>query len=120
MFARDLHVTLAVASTLVAFVAAVEAAVRAVTRRPPGRMSRAILAIVVIALGMTAAGGLALLVRGERPVESLHLVYAALAFILVPLGDSLTAHAEPRRRAAARLLAAVLTLGVIARLLATG
>jgi hypothetical protein len=83
-------------------------------------VSRALSATVVIAFGMTAAGGLAMLVRGERPRESLHLVYAALAFALLPLGDSLAARAQPRRRAMARLLAAVLTLGVIARLFATG
>ena len=120
MFAHDLHVTLAVVSTLSVIAVGAEAAVRAVMRRPPGRVSRAMSAIVVIALGMTAAGGLAMLVRGEPPGEPLHFVYAALAFVLLPLGDSLSARAEPRRRAAARLLAAVLTLGVIARLFATG
>ena len=120
MFAHDLHVILAVVSTVGAIMAGVEAAVRAVLRRPPGRTSGAISAIAVIALGMTAAGGLAMLVRGERPNESLHFVYAGLAFVLLPLGDSLATHAEPRRRAAVRLLAAVLTLGVIARLFATG
>ncbi len=38
----------------------------------------------VILLGMTAAGGLALLVGGQRPKEFLHLVYALLALGLVP------------------------------------
>lgn len=120
MFARDVHVTLAAASVLVVIVAGVEAAVRAVTRRPPGRVSGTLSTIVAIILGMTAAAGLAMLVRGERPGEPLHFVYAALALVLLPLGDSLAAGAEPRRRAAARVLAVVLTFGVIARLFATG
>jgi hypothetical protein len=34
-------------------------------------------------------GGLALLLDGRRPKEWLHLVYALLAFGLVPLADSL-------------------------------
>jgi hypothetical protein len=120
VFAHDVHVTLAAASVLAVIVAGVEAAVRAVRRRPPGRVSGAMSTIVVIILGMTAAGGLAMLVRGERPKEPLHFVYAAVALALLPLGDSLAAGAEPRRRAAARVFAAVLALGVIARLFATG
>ncbi len=74
----------------------------------------------VILLGMTAAGGLALLVGGQRPKEFLHLVYALLALGLVPLGDALAAQASPRRRALARLLGGLVAAGVIARLFATG
>lgn len=120
MFAHDLHLTLATGTVAAAVVAAVEAAGRALTGRPPGRFSAAMSAIVAVAVGMTAAGGLAMLARGQRPAELLHLVYAALAFVLIPLGDSLTAHATPRRRAGARLLAALAVLAVIARLFATG
>ncbi len=77
-------------------------------------------AIVVIGVGVTAAGGLAMLARGERPREFLHYVYAALAFGLIPIGDSLAARASPRRRAAARFLAVLVALGVVTRLFATG
>jgi hypothetical protein len=77
-------------------------------------------AIVVVVTGMTAAAGLGTFVRGERPSELLHFVYAALAFVLIPLGDSVAGAASPRRRAVARLLAALVTLGAIARLFATG
>lgn len=61
-----------------------------------------------------------MLARGQRPTESLHFVYAALAFGLIPFGHSLTVHAKPRRRAGARLVSALVVLGVIARLFATG
>ena len=120
MFAHDVHVTLAAASVLAVIVAGVEAAVRAVTRRPPGRVSGTMSTIVADRSWDDGGRGLAMLVRGERPGESLHFVYATLAFVLLPLGDSLAARAEPRRRAMTRLLAVVLTLGVIARLFATG
>jgi hypothetical protein len=120
VFAHDIHVTLAGASILAVILAGVEASVRAITRRPPGRLSGAMSAVVLVVLGMSAAGGLAILVRGERPGEFLHVVYATLAFVLIPLGDSLVARAEPRWRAMTRLLAVVLTLGAIARLFATG
>jgi hypothetical protein len=118
LFAHDLHVALAVATLVAMVVVAVEAALRAISGRAPGRFSGAISTIAVVAVAMTAAGGLAILTRGERPKEFLHFVYATVAF--VPMGDSLTAAACPRRRALARLLAALIALGVIARLFGTG
>lgn len=120
MFAHDLHVLLALASLAAIGLVAIEGAVRLVRPRPPGRAAALGSSAVVILLGMTAAGGLALLTGGHRPKEFLHLVYGLLAFGLVPLADSLTAQASPRRRAAARLLGALIAAAVIARLFATG
>lgn len=120
MFAHDLHLSLATATVVAVVVAAIEAAGRGLTGRPPGRFSAAMSAIVVVVVGMTAGGGLAMLARGQRPSEFLHFVYAALALGLIPVGDSLTARAKPRGRAWARLLSALVVLGVIARLFATG
>jgi hypothetical protein len=120
VFAHDLHLLLALASLTVMGLVAGEGAVRLVRARPPGRLAAAGLGVVAILLGMAAAGGLALLVGGRRPKEWLHLVYALLAFGLVPLADSLTAQASPRRRALARLLGALVAVGVIVRLFATG
>jgi hypothetical protein len=120
LFAHDLHVTLAVATVVAMAVVACEAAFRAVSAKPPRRFAEAVSVIAVILVGMTAAGGLAILTRGERPREWLHFVYAAFAFILVPFGDAMTARASPRRRALARLVTALVALGVVARLFATG
>ncbi len=120
MFAHDLHVTLALASLAAILVVAGEGAVRLVSARPPGRAAAASSGAVAILLGMTAAGGLALLAGGQRPKEFLHLVYALLALGLVPLADALAAQASPRRRALARLGGALVAAGVIARLFATG
>jgi hypothetical protein len=120
MFAHDLHVMLALASVAAMLGVAGEGAVRLVRARPPAKAASAGWSAVAILLGMAAAGGLALLARGERPRELLHLVYALVAFGLVPLADSLAVHASPRRRALARLGGALLAAGVIARLFATG
>jgi hypothetical protein len=120
VFAHDLHLILAFASIAVVAVAAAEGAARLVLARPPGRAAAAGSGMVAILLGMTAAGGLALLAGGQRPREWLHLVYALLAFALVPLADSLAAQATPRRRAVARLFGALVALVVIVRLFATG
>jgi len=120
LFAHDLHVGLALATIVTVAAAAAEAAVRLVTARPPGRFAAALVPVTMVAVGMTAAGGLAMLARGERPSEFLHFIYATLAFVLIPLGDSLAARTTPRKRATARFVSAVAALGVIARLFATG
>jgi hypothetical protein len=120
VFARDLHIALALASLTAMALVAAEGAVRLVRASPPGRMASAGSGVVLVLLGMTAAGGLALLVGGQRPKELLHLVYTVLALGLVPLADALTARANPRRRALARLLGALVALVVIVRLFATG
>lgn len=120
MFTHDLHVTLAIASLAAILVVAGEGAVRLVSARPPAKAASVGLGAVAILLGMTAAGGLALLAGGHRPKEFLHLVYALVALGLVPLADSLVTEAGPRRRALARLLGALVAVGVIARLFATG
>jgi hypothetical protein len=120
VFAHDLHLLLALASLTVMLLVAVEGAVRLVRARPPGRLAAAGSGTVTILLGMTAAGGLALLAGGRRPTEWLHLVYALVAFGLVPLADSLAVQASPRRQALARLLGGLVAAVVIVRLFATG
>jgi hypothetical protein len=120
LFAHDLHIALAATTVAILLVAAAEALGRIVRGGPPRRSSAAMSAIVVVVIGMTAAGGLAMLALGQRPREPLHLIYAVLAAVLVPLGDSLSVNATPRRRALARLIATLVTLGVVARLFATG
>jgi len=74
----------------------------------------------LVLIGMTAAAGLAMLVRSERPRESLHFVYAIVAFGLVPVADSFATSASPRRKALVRLVGGVIAIGVLARLFATG
>lgn len=121
MFAYDLHAVLA-ALTVVAVVAAtVEGVVRAVRRRPPGVAAERTRAAVLLAVAITAAGGLALLVGGDRPSEWLHVVYTVLAFGLVPIADNAaTALRSERGKGLVRLGGGLVALVVIARLLATG
>jgi hypothetical protein len=120
MFAHDLHVLLAWA-TMVAMVAiATEAVVRVVRGREPGHIAEVGVGLALILIGITAAAGLAMLARGERPREWLHLPYALLAFGVVPAADGVVEHASPRAKALARLAGAVVAIAVVARLAATG
>jgi hypothetical protein len=120
MFAHDLHVTLAAASAGALVVAGLEGAGRALVGRPAGRLASAASGLVLVLVGGAGAGGLAMLVQGERPRELLHYVYAVLAFGLIPVVDSLTVRLGPRRRGLARLATALVALVLIARLFATG
>jgi hypothetical protein len=88
MFAQDLHVPLAFLTMLAVVVATLEGAVRAVRARPAGVAAERTRTAVVLAVAMTAAVGVALLVGGHHPKEWLHLIYAALAFSLVPVADN--------------------------------
>jgi hypothetical protein len=120
MFARELHVLLTVAALAAMLVVAVEAGVRLVRARAPGRFATRSLALVLILVVMAAAGGLALLVGGHRPKEWWHAMYAGFAFAMIPLADSITLRASPRWKAFARLIGTLIVVEVIVRLYQTG
>ncbi len=120
MFAHDVHLILAWGTAFAVAGVVVEGAVRSVLGRGPGRLAEAGVGLVLVLIGMTAAAGLAKLVRGERPAESLHFLYAALAFGLIPVTDSFGKRASPRGKALIRSAGALVALGVLARLFATG
>jgi hypothetical protein len=88
VFAHDLHAALAAVAAIAIVAATVEGVVRA---RPPGAVAERTRAAALLAVAMTAAGGLALLAGGHRPAEWLHVVYAVLAFGLVPVADNAAA-----------------------------
>jgi len=121
MFALDLHVTFAIASTLAVVVATLEGAVRAVRARPAGVGAGRTRTTVVLVVAMTAAVGVALLVGGHHPKEWLHLIYAALAFSLVPVADNAgTMLRSERGKGLARLGGGLVCLVVVTRLFVTG
>jgi hypothetical protein len=76
--------------------------------------------VLTLVLVVAAAGGLGLLAGGARPRELLHFVYAVIAIGAVPVADSLTRQADPRPRAIATLIGALVSLVVILRLFGTG
>jgi hypothetical protein len=121
VFAQDLHVLLGALAAIAVVAATVEGAVRAVRGRPAGAAAVRTRAAVLLAVAMTAAGGLALLAGGDRPGEWLHAVYAVLAFGLVPVADNAAAALRSDRgEGLVRLGGGLVALVVIGRLLATG
>jgi hypothetical protein len=118
--AAELHLWLAIAGGVLVLLVGLEAALRAVRRAPPGKAAARLEGLVLVAIGVTAAGGLGILAGGGGPRELLHFVYAVFAFGTLPVLARVSATWEPRRRGLATLLAAVVTLVAILRLAATG
>ena len=93
---------------------------RAVRSAPPGGLTARVELALTLALVVTAAGGLGLLAGGARPREVLHFVYAVIAIGAIPVAGSLASRADPRRRAIATFVGALVALIVILRLFGTG
>jgi len=121
MFARDLHVLLAILTVIAALIATLEGAVRAVRGLPAGVAAGRTRTAVVMATAMTATAGVALLISGKHPGEWLHLIYAAFAFSLIPMADNAATSIKSNRgKAMARVGGGLTCLIVITRLFATG
>jgi hypothetical protein len=118
--AAQLHEVLATASLGVVLLVAAEGVWRGIHSQSPGRLSAALGGLLLLALGVTSAGGLGLLVGGARPRETLHFVYAMLALGAVPTLSSLTRQATPRQQGLMTALVGGIALAVIARLFGTG
>jgi hypothetical protein len=120
IIAHQLHDWLAIASVVAVVLVGLEATVRTVRRRPPGVLTERIEQICLIAILVTGAGGLGLLVGGGRPREILHFVYAIVALGALPVADSISRRMSPRRQGVTSLVGAAVALVVVARLFATG
>jgi hypothetical protein len=116
----ELHGWLALASGFLATLVGVEALLRAVRRSPPGSAASRLEGVLLVAIGVTAAGGLGILAAGGGPRELLHVVYAVVALGILPVLGRATSRWEPRRRGVVTLLGAVVTLVALLRLYTTG
>ncbi len=118
--AIELHRWLAIASGVLVVVVVLQSAWRLrdhSTDRPAGFRLQGLL---LVALGVTAAGGLGLLLGGARPRELLHFVYAALAFGALPVAASISRSWRPSREPIVTLIAALVTAAAVLRLFGTG
>lgn len=64
--------------------------------------------------------GALLYAMGQRPAETLHLLYGAVALGVLPFASTFSSEAPPKARAGVISLGAVLTLGLLFRALSTG
>lgn len=118
---KDLHVLLAIATTLAVLAATVEGAIRAIRGNAAGEAAWRTLVAVLISAGVTAIAGVALLISGKHPKEWLHLLYAALAFGLIPFADNASRSLRTDKgRGLYRFAGGLVCLLVLTRLFATG
>jgi hypothetical protein len=121
MFARDLHVILAIFTIITALAATIEGCIRAIKGSPEGIAAIKTRSAVLLSVAMTATAGLGLLVTGHSPHEWLHLVYASLAFGLIPVADNAASSLDSNRgKALSRFGGGIVCLVVLTRLFATG
>lgn len=112
---------MAILTTLSVLSATTEGAVRVIRKTPAGNAAWRTLVAVLISAGITAVAGVALLISGEHPKEWLHLLYAALAFGIIPFADNASISLSSNRmRGLYRVLGGLVCLIVLTRLFVTG
>lgn len=118
---KSLHIALAILTSLSVLAATAEGSVRVIRKTPAGNAAWRTLVAVLISAGVTALAGVALLISGEHPKEWLHLLYAALAFGLIPLADNASISLPSNRtRGVYRAVGGLLCLVILSRLFVTG
>ena len=118
---KDLHVWLAILTTLAVLAATVEGAVRAIRAVPPGSAMFRTLIAVLASVVLTTIAGVALLITGHHPKEWLHLLYVALAFGLIPFADNASISLRTNRgKGLYRFGGGIVCLLVLTRLFVTG
>ena len=121
MSLANLHIALAILTTVSVLVATIEGAVRAIRKVPADETAFRTLMAVLISAALTIAAGIALIITGERPKEWLHLLYAALAFGLIPFADNAsTSLRSNRMKGLYRFAGGLVCLLIITRLFVTG
>lgn len=76
--------------------------------------------ILTFLLALQVLAGALLFAMGDRPAETIHLLYGVIAVGTLPLADTFSSEAPARARAGILAVAAVVTLGLLWRLLGTG
>ena len=118
---KNLHIALAILTTLSVLSATIEGAARMAHKTPAGIAAWRTLVAVLVSAGVTALAGVALLISGEHPKEWLHLLYAALAFGLIPLADNASISLQNNRtRGLYRFVGGLVCLIILTRLFVTG
>ncbi len=118
---KNLHIALAILTTFSVLSATIEGVVRVARKTPAGIGAWRTLVAVLASAGVTALAGVALLISGEHPKEWLHLLYAVLAFGLIPFADNASISLQNNRtRGLYRLLGGLVALIILTRLFVTG
>lgn len=115
-----IHRLLAYAAAAAAVLGLAWSCAVALRGRPQARTFERFQAAVVSVIIVGAASGVLLLLTGASPADGLHLLYAGVAVIIIPLARSFSGQMSDRRTALALLLAFAVLGAVTYRLFTTG
>lgn len=115
----QLHAWLGPALIAASLAVAVIAGIVALLGRGAGWIEHVRIGLTV-AVAVEIALGAVLYATGDRPAETLHLVYGVVALGALPFASSFASEAPPRPRYVVLAFAALVTAGVLWRLTATG
>jgi hypothetical protein len=117
--ASGVHGVLAIAFGVLLLALVASCALTLVGRSNRVLVDRAVLAAIVAA-GSAAIVGLVVYVVAGPPSDALHVVYGAVAVVVIPVVRYAARRAAPRRLSALLGIAALAMLGVLVRLWQTG
>jgi len=116
---QAIHQVLAIGALIAVAIVLTWTVILAVTKGTPGRGYDRAQASMVGIIALAAIVGAASFISGARPADGLHLVYGAVAVLLIPFARSFL-RGGGRRDALILLIAVAALGGVIYRLFATG
>lgn len=120
MTIERIHEALGYLAIGVAVAGVVWAAALALARRPAPAVFERFQAAVVSTVIVGAASGALLVAVGETPRDGLHLLYAGVAIVCIPLARSFGRRDDSRRGAMLLLVAFIVLAAVLGRLASTG
>ena len=92
----------------------------AALNRSPGGGFRSTYVLSIGVFGLQAAIGIAMLVSGFRPKDTLHILYGIAPFLALGYAFGYSARLKPRRESLLLGVAALFTFGLIIRAFTTG
>ena len=117
---NDLHRLAAEVALVLALLAVGWSALALARGRPLSQLAIANLAWVALIAIVAALLGLVVLATGSGPHDALHLVYAALAIVALPLTAWVAAGRAARQRTVAGFVGSLVELILVVRLFQTG
>jgi heme A synthase len=116
----QLHQTVAFALAMLMLLLALWGLIAGVANRSVGGSFRSTYILSIGVFGLQAVIGLALLVSGARPRDTLHILYGIVPFLALGYAFSYSARMKPRNESLTLGVAALFTFGLIIRAYTTG
>jgi heme A synthase len=116
----QLHQTVATALGLLMLLLGLWGLVMALAKRSVGGSFRSTYVLSIGVFGLQAVIGLFLLISGDRPRDTLHILYGIVPFLALGYAFGYSAKLPPRKESLTLGIAALFTFGLVLRACGTG